>query len=111
MNRKKIGIAVLAAVILFALVVALIVVPKNQTRDQPDESGIDFIMTPPDQSADIPPIEEPISPSETTNPPNTSESDGGIHIDVGQTNGNGHTDEPGIIGNVSILPGVKEGEK
>lgn len=95
-------LAIVATVIFFAV--------KNDKKPEgPVEPSTD-ITTPTEKPADpdpvIPPIESDIG-TETDKPEDGKPSTGDIHIDVEQPVDESRDDNPGIDGDVAIIPDVK----
>ena len=106
-------INILIAVIALALIVIIIVAAvKNGKRpENPVEPSTD-ITTPPEKPDDpdsvIPPIDSD-SGTETDKPDDSSPAD--ITVDVVRPKDDPHEDTPGVVGDVIIQPGIKEGEE
>lgn len=106
-------INILIAVITLVLIVIIIVaaVKNGKQPEGPVEPSTD-ITTPPEKPDDpdpvIPPIESD-SGTETGKPEDSKPAD--ITIDVVRPKDNPHDDTPGVVGDVVIQPGIKEGER
>ena len=114
MKRKtNIIIGILIAVITLALIVIIIVAAVKNGR-QPEESvepSTDITTStekPDDPDPVIPPIDSD-SGTETGKPEDGKSAD--ITIDVVRPKDDPHEDTPGVVGDVVIQPGIKEGEE
>lgn len=112
MKRKtNIIIGIVIAVVTFALIVTIIVAAVKNGK-QPDGSvgPSTDITTPTDKPDDpvIPPIDSS-SGTETDKPEDSKPAD--ITIDVVRPKDDTHDDTPGVVGDVVIQPGIKEGEE
>lgn len=106
-------ISILIAIITLVLIVIIIVaaVKNGRQPEEPVEPSTD-ITTPPEKPDDPDPVIPPIdsdSGTETDNPENSSPAD--ITIDVVRPKDDPHEDTPGVVGDVVIQPGIKEGEE
>lgn len=106
-------INILIAVVTLALIVIIIVaaVKNGRQPENPVEPSTD-ITTPAEKPDDPDPVIPPIdsdSGTETDNPENSSPAD--ITIDVVRPKDDPHEDTPGVVGDVVIQPGIKEGEE
>ena len=114
MKRKtNIIIGIVIAVVTLALIVTIIVaaVKNGRQPENPVEPSTD-ITTPAEKPDDPDPVIPPIdsdSGTETEKPEDGSPA--GITIDVVRPKDNPHEDTPGVIGDVVIQPGIKEGEE
>ena len=114
MKRKtNIIIGIVIAVVTLALIVTIIVaaVKNGRQPENPVEPSTD-ITTPTEKPDDSDPVIPPIdsdSGTETDKPEDSSPAD--ITIDVVRPKDDPHEDTPGVVGNVVIQPGIKEGEE
>ncbi len=114
MKRKaNIIIGIVIAVVTLALIVTIIVaaVKNGRQPENPVESSTD-ITTSPEKPDDPDPVIPPIdsdSGTETDKPEDSSPAD--ITIDVVRPKDDPHEDTPGVVGDVVIQPGIKEGEE
>ena len=114
MKRKtNIIIGIVIAVVTLALIVTIIVaaVKNGRQPENPVESSTD-ITTPTEKPDDPDPVIPPIdsdSGTGTDRPEDSSPAD--ITIDVVRPKDDPHEDTPGVVGDVVIQPGIKEGEE
>ena len=114
MKRKtNIIIGIVIAVVTLALIVIIIVaaVKNGKQPDGPVEPSTD-ITTSTEKPDDLDPVIPPIdsdSGTGTDKPEDSSPAD--ITIDVVRPKDNPHEDTPGVVGDVVIQPGIKEGEE
>ena len=114
MSKKTTTIInILIAVITLALIVIIIVaaVKNGRQPENPVEPSTD-ITTPTEKPDDPNPVIPPIdsdSKTETDKPEDSSPAD--ITIDVVRPKDDPHEDTPGVVGDVVIQPGIKEGEE
>ena len=114
MKRKtNIIIGIVIAVVTLALIVTIIVAAVKNGRQPENPVGPSTdITTPPEKPDDpnpaIPPIDSD-SGTETDKPEDSSPAD--ITIDVVRPKDDPHEDTPGVVGDVVIQPGIKEGEE
>ena len=114
MKRKtNIIIGIVIAVVTLALIVTIIVaaVKNGRQPENPVEPSTD-ITTPTEKPDDSDPVIPPIdsdSGTETDKPEDSSPAD--ITIDVVRPKDDPHEDTPGVVGDVVIMPGIKEGER
>ena len=97
-------LAIVATVIIFA-------VKNGKQPDGPVEPSTDITTStekPDDPDPVIPPIDSD-SKTETDKPEDSSPAD--ITIDVVRPKDDPHEDTPGVVGDVVIQPGIKEGEE
>lgn len=97
-------LAIVATVIIFA-------VKNGRQPEGPVESSTDITTStekPDDPDPVIPPIDSD-SGTETDKPEDSSPAD--ITIDVVRPKDDPHEDTPGVVGDVVIQPGIKEGEE
>ena len=97
-------LAIVATVIIFA-------VKNGRQPENPVEPSTD-ITTPTEKPDDPDPVIPPIdsdSGTETDKPEDSSPAD--ITIDVVRPRDDPHEDTPGVVGDVVIQPGIKEGEE
>ena len=114
MSKKTTTIInIMIAVIALALIVIIIVaaVKNGKQPENPVEPSTD-ITTPTEKPDDPDPVIPPIdsdSGTETDKPENGKSAD--ITIDVVRPKDDPHEDTPGVVGDVVIQPGIKEGEE
>lgn len=114
MKRKtNIIIGIVIAVITLTLIVIIIIaaVKNGRQPEGPVESSTDITTStekPDDPDPVIPPIDSD-SGTETDKPENGKSAD--ITIDVVRPKDDPHEDTPGVVGDVVIMPGIKEGEE
>lgn len=114
MKRKaNIIIGIVIAVVTLALIVTIIVaaVKNGKQPGGPVEPSTDITTStekPDDPEPVIPPIDSD-SGTETDKPEDSSPAD--ITIDVVRPKDDPHEDTPGVVGDVVIQPGIKEGEE
>ena len=114
MNKKTTTITmVIVALVTLAIVATVIIfaVKNGKQLEEPVEPSTD-ITTPPEKPDDPDPVIPPIdsdSGTETDNPENSSPAD--ITVDVVRPKDDPHEDTPGVVGDVVIMPGIKEGER
>lgn len=97
-------LAIVATVIIFA-------VKNGRQPEGPVESSTDITTStekPDDPDPVIPPIDSD-SGTETDKSEDSSHAD--ITIDVVRPKDDPHDDTPGVVGDVVIMPGIKEGER
>ena len=114
MKRKaNIIIGIVIAVVTLALIVTIIVAAVKNGRQPENPVGPSTdITTPPEKPDDPNPVIPPIdsdSGTETDKPEDSSPAD--ITIDVVRPKDDPHEDTPGVVGDVVIQPGIKEGEE
>lgn len=106
-------INILIAVITLALIVIIIVAAvKNGKQPEGPVEHSGNVTTPIDKPNDPDPVIPPIdsdSGTETDKPENGKSAD--ITIDVVRPKDDPHEDTPGVVGDVVIQPGIKEGEE
>ena len=114
MNKKTTTITmVVVALVTLAIVATVIIfaVKNGRQPEGPVESSTDITTStekPDDPDPVIPPIDSD-SGTETDNPDDSSPAD--ITIDVVRPKDDPHDDTPGVVGDVVIQPGIKEGER
>ena len=114
MKRKtNIIIGIVITVVTLALIVTIIVatVKNGKQPEEPVEPSTD-ITTPAEKPDDPDPVIPPIdsdSGTGTDRPEDSSPAD--ITIDVVRPKDDPHEDTPGVVGDVVIQPGIKEGEE
>ena len=114
MSKKTTTITmVIVALVTLAIVATVIIfaVKNGRQPENPVEPSTD-ITTPAEKPDDPDPVIPPIdsdSGTETEKPEDGSPA--GITIDVVRPKDNPHEDTPGVIGDVVIQPGIKEGEE
>ena len=106
-------ISILIAVITLALIVIIIVAAvKNGKQPEDTVEPSTDITTPLEKPDDPDPVIPPIdsdSGTETDKPEDSSPAD--ITVDVVRPKDDPHEDTPGVVGDVVIQPGIKEGEE
>lgn len=114
MNKKTNTITmVVVALVTLAIVATVIIfaVKNGRQPEGPVESSTDITTStekPDDPDPVIPPIDSD-SGKETDNPDDSKPAD--ITIDVVRPKDDPHDDTPGVVGDVVIMPGIKEGER
>lgn len=114
MSKKTTTIInIMIAVITLALIVTIIVaaVKNGKQPEEPVEPST-VITTPTEKPDDPDPVIPPIdsdSGTETDKSEDSSPAD--ITIDVVRPKDDPHEDTPGVVGDVVIQPGIKEGEE
>lgn len=114
MSKKTTTIInIMIAVITLALIVTIIVaaVKNGKQPEEPVEPST-VITTPTEKPDDPDPVIPPIdsdSGTETGKSEDSSPAD--ITIDVVRPKDDPHEDTPGVVGDVVIQPGIKEGEE
>lgn len=114
MNKKTNTITmVVVALVTLAIVATVIIfaVKNGRQPEGPVESSTDITTStekPDDPDPVIPPIDSD-SGTETDKPEDSSPAD--ITIDVVRPKDDPHEDTPGVVGDVVIQPGIKEGEE
>ena len=114
MKRKtNIIIGIVIAVVTLALIVTIIVAAVKNGRQPEEPVGPSTAITTPTEKPDdpdpvIPPIDSD-SKTETGKPEDGKSAD--ITIDVVRPKDDPHEDTPGVVGDVVIQPGIKEGEE
>ena len=114
MSKKTTTIInIMIAVITLALIVIIIVAAVKNGRQPEDtvEPSTDITTStekPDDPDPVIPPIDSD-SGTETDKPEDSSPAD--ITVDVVRPKDDPHEDTPGVVGDVVIQPGIKEGEE
>ena len=97
-------LAIVATVIIFAV--------KNGKQPEGPVGHSGNVTTPIDKPNDPDPVIPPIdsdSGTETDKPEDSSPAD--ITVDVVRSKDDPHEDTPGVVGDVIIQPGIKEGEE
>lgn len=113
--KKKNNVMMIAVIAITLLMIGCVVVMgiiRNSNRNNPDvkppEQTTDTTDTIPDQTTpEIPPITD--SGTEKDKPEDGKSAD--ITIDVVRPKDDPHEDTPGVVGDVVIQPGIKEGEE
>lgn len=114
MKRKaNIIIGIVIAVVTLALIVTIIVAAVKNGKQPEDtvEPSTDITTStenPDDPDPVIPPIDSD-SKTETDKSEDSSPAD--ITVDVVRPKDDPHEDTPGVVGDVVIQPGIKEGEE
>ena len=114
MKRKtNIIIGIVIAVVTLALIVTIIVAAVKNGRQPENPVGPSTdITTSPEKPDDPDPVIPPIDPdsgTETDKPEDSRPAD--ITVDVVRPKDDPHEDTPGVVGDVVIQPGIKEGEE
>ena len=106
-------ISILIAIITLVLIVIIIVAAvKNGRQPENPVEPSTAITTPPEKPDDPDPVIPPIdsdSGKGTDKSEDSSHAD--ITIDVVRPKDAPHEDTPGVVGDVVIMPGIKEGER
>ena len=114
MSKKTTTIInIMIAVITLALIVIIIVaaVKNGKQPEDPVEPSTD-ITTPTEKPDDPDPVIPPIDSDSGTETDKTGDSSpADITIDVVRPKDDPHEDTPGVVGDVVIQPGIKEGEE
>ena len=114
--KKKNNVMMIATIAITLLMIGCVIVMgiiQNSNRNNPDvkppqQTTDTTDTTPPDQTTpEIPPITD--DGKETDKPEDGSPAD--ITIDVVRPKDDTHEDTPGVVGDVIIQPGIKEGEE
>ena len=114
MSKKTTTITmVIVALVTLAIVVSVIIFAVKNGKQPDDPVGPSGNVTtstekPDDSNPVIPPIDSDIG-TETDKPEDSSPAD--ITIDVVRPKDDPHEDTPGVVGDVVIQPGIKEGEE
>ena len=114
MNKKTNTITmVVVALVTLAIVATVIIfaVKNGRQPENPVEPSTDITTStekPDDPDPVIPPIDSD-SGTETDKSEDSSHAD--ITIDVVRPKDDPHEDTPGVVGDVVIMPGIKEGEE
>lgn len=110
MKKSEIILTVILILVTLGVVVTIVItaINANKNPDTPvDQTGvIDTVKPEPDVTTPEPPKDDtskPEIPSDTMEPNN-----GEVKLDVGEKNDNGHEDAPGIVGDVVVVPGIKD---
>ena len=106
-------ISILIAIITLVLIVIIIVaaVKNGKQPEDPVEPSTD-ITTPTEKPDDPDPVIPPIDSDSGTETDKTGDSSpADITIDVVRPKDDPHEDTPGVVGDVVIQPGIKEGEE
>ena len=108
--KKKNNVMMIAVIAITLLMIGCVIVMgiiRNSNRNNPD-------VKPPEQTTDttdtipeIPPITD--DGKGTDKPEDSSPAD--ITVDVVRPKDDPHEDTPGVVGDVVIQPGIKEGEE
>lgn len=114
MSKKTTTITMVVVALLTLAIVATVIifaVKNGRQPENPVEPSTD-ITTPTEKPDDPDPVIPPIdsdSGTETDKPENGKSAD--ITIDVVRPKDDPHEDTPGVVGDVVIQPGIKEGEE
>ena len=114
MKRKaNIIIGIVIAVVTLALIVIIIVAAvKNGKQPEEPVGPSGNVTTPTDKPNDPDPVIPPIDSDSGTETDKTGDSSpADITIDVVRPKDDPHDDTPGVVGDVVIMPGIKEGEE
>lgn len=114
MNKKTTTITMVIVALVTLAIVATVIIFAVKNGKQPEgpvgHSG--NVTTPIDKPNDPDPVIPPIdsdSGTETDKPEDSSPAD--ITVDVVRSKDDPHEDTPGVVGDVIIQPGIKEGEE
>ena len=113
--KKKNNVMMIAVIAITLLMIGCVIVMgiirnsnRNNSDVKPPEQTTDTTDTMPDQATpEIPPITD--DGKGTDKPEDSSPAD--ITIDVVRPKDDPHEDTPGVVGDVVIQPGIKEGEE
>ena len=114
MNKKTTTITMVIVALVTLAIVATVILFAVKNGKQPEdtvEPSTDITTStekPDDPDPVIPPIDSN-SKTETDKPEDSSPAD--ITIDVVRPKDDPHEDTPGVVGDVVIQPGIKEGEE
>ena len=114
MSKKTTTITMVVVALLTLAIVATVIifaVKNGRQPENPVEPSTD-ITTPTEKPDDPDPVIPPIdsdSGTETDKPEDSSPAD--ITIDVVRPKDDPHEDTPGVVGDIVIMPGIKEGEE
>lgn len=114
MSKKTTTITMVVVALLTLAIVATVIIFAVKNGRQPEEHvepSTDITTStekPDDPDPVIPPIDSD-SKTETDKPEDSSPAD--ITIDVVRPKDDPHEDTPGVVGDVVIQPGIKEGEE
>lgn len=114
MSKKTTTITMVVVALLTLAIVATVIifaVKNGRQPENPVEPSTD-ITTPTEKPDDPDPVIPPIdsdSGTETDKPENGKSAD--ITVDVVRPKDDPHEDTPGVVGDVVIQPGIKEGEE
>lgn len=114
MSKKTTTITMVVVALLTLAIVATVIifaVKNGRQPENPVEPSTD-ITTPPEKPDDPDPVVPPIDSdggTETDKPEDGKSAD--ITIDVVRPKDDPHEDTPGVVGDVVIQPGIKEGEE
>ena len=114
MNKKTTTITMVIVALVTLAIVATVIIFAVKNGKQPEdtvEPSTDITTStekPDDPDPVIPPIDSD-SGTETDKPEDSSPAD--ITIDVVRPKDDPHEDTPGVVGDVVIQPGIKEGEE
>ena len=112
MRNRKIQMIIIAVFLISVFVVGFIV-KKSGKQTEPATDAITDIELTADVTTNVKVLEIPTNTKnssnrvEPTDPRVSVDASGGVHIDVGGTDDNGHTDEPHISGDVFVIPDIK----
>lgn len=114
MNKKTTTITMVVVALVTLAVVATVIIFAVKNGKQPDgpvEPSTD-ITTPTEKPDDPDPVIPPIDSDSGTETDKTGDSSpADITIDVVRPKDDPHEDTPGVVGDVVIQPGIKEGEE
>ena len=114
MNKKTTTITMVIVALVTLAIVATVIIFAVKNGKQPEDTvePSTAITTPPEKPDDPDPVIPPIdsdSGTETEKPEDGSPAD--ITVDVVRPKDDPHEDTPGVVGDVIIQPGIKEGEE
>ena len=114
MSKKTTTITMVIVALVTLAIVATVIIFAVKNGKQPEdtvEPSTDITTStekPDDPDPVIPPIDSD-SKTETDKPEDSSPAD--ITIDVVRPKDDPHEDTPGVVGDIVIMPGIKEGEE
>ena len=101
-----ISLILLAVTVILTVIFIAVGVTKSNNTQKPDDTVIPVTDTSaPDTAVEIPVI---IPDTDNTEDIESDDEQGDLHIDVIKDNPTGQDNEPGIIGDVVIIPGIKD---
>ena len=115
-KKKKILLSVIASIVIAATGIILLFVQSKQENNKQIPS-IPTVPTVSEAKASVIPPVEPVShdtghpQGDETDDPEETDPHGEIWIDLSEPNNNGHDPTPKVVGEVSIIPGVKGDEE
>ena len=111
-KKKKILLSVIASIVIAATGIILLFVQSKQENNKQIPS-IPTVPTVSEAKESVIPPVEPVShdtghpQGDETDDPEDTGTHGEIWIDLSEPNNNGHDPTPKVVGEVSIIPGVK----